>query len=80
MVLKVLSKQFMLRMFNPTQYSYMNYTHLKSMILAFGMSIGTAQLAIMEGTADATLVNTIVQTLIGILTIIGFFRHKKKLW
>lgn len=79
MVLKVLSKPFMLLMFDQTQQIIMNYMHLKSMILLFGMSVGAAQLAIMEGTAEATLVNQIVQVLIGILSIIIFFHNKRKL-
>lgn len=56
----------------------MNFEHLKVQIPALVASVGTGELVSMESTDQAGIVGLVVQVIIGILSILGFFRDRKK--
>jgi len=56
----------------------MNFEHLKVQIPALVASVGTGELVSMEATDQAGIVGLVVQVIIGILSILGFFRDRKK--
>lgn len=56
----------------------MTFTHLKSLAPAMVASLGVEHLASVEATSEANIVNLIVQVIIGVLSVVGFFKNRKK--
>jgi len=55
----------------------MTFQHLKIQVPAFLASVSVDELLQASTPEDPQLINTIVQVIIGILSIIGFFRNRK---
>jgi len=56
----------------------MNFEHLKIQVPALVASVGTGEIVTDLTTDDAGIVGIVVQVIIGILSILGFFRDRKK--
>lgn len=56
----------------------MNFQHLKVTLPAMIGSVGASELSQAVPEPSGELINTITQILIGVLTLIGFFRNRKK--
>ena len=56
----------------------MNFEHLKIQVPALVASVGTGKIVTDLTTDDAGIVGIVVQVIIGILSILGFFRDRKK--
>jgi len=56
----------------------MNFEHLKIQVPALVASVGTGEIVTDLTTDNAGIVGIVVQVIIGILSILGFFRDRKK--